>query len=111
MSFVDASVASSIQGGAVPTGTDNTGSPGATGPGANMSATSAVVVTLGVAAAGLLGLGYLFRGRGQKLPPPRIDLVNALNVYWSWLLIDGTLKLVAYHYHGHKLAQAYLLVA
>jgi hypothetical protein len=41
----------------------------------------------------------------------RVDAINAFNVYWSWLVIDGTLKLVAYHFHGHKLAQAYLLIA
>ena len=88
-----------------------TAAPGATGPGAQMSMTNAVVTTIGVAAAGLIGLGLIFR-KGQKvLPPLRIDAANALNIYFSWLLIDGTLKLVAYRYHGHKVAQAYLLIA
>jgi hypothetical protein len=97
---------------AVPSGVATaSAAPGATGPGAQMSMTYAVVSTLGVAAAGIVALGILFRRGGQKLPPLRIDAANALNIYFSWLLIDGTLKLVAYHYHGHKLAQAYLLVA
>jgi hypothetical protein len=88
-----------------------TAGPGSTGPGAQMSMTSAVLLTIGVAAGGLVGLGLIFR-KGQKvLPPLRIDAANAINIYFSWLLIDGTLKLVAYRYHGHKLSQAYLLIA
>ncbi len=87
-----------------------TASPGAGGPMGQVSVPVAVGTVLGVAAVGLLGLGLIFR-RGQKLPPVRIDAVNALNVYFSWLLIDGTLKLVAYKYHGHKLAQQFLLIA
>ena len=85
--------------------------PGATGPGANVSMTSAVLTTLGVAAGGLVVLGVLFRNKGVKLAPLRVDAANALNVYFSWLLINGTLKLVAYKYHGHRVAQMYLLVA
>lgn len=88
-----------------------TASPGASGPLAQVSVPVAVGTVIGVAAVGLIGLGILFRKGGQKLPPVRIDAVNALNVYFSWLLIDGTLKLIAYHYHGHKLAQQYLLIA
>lgn len=88
-----------------------TASPGANGPLGQMSVPAAVGTVLGVAAVGLVGLGILFRKGGQKLPPVRIDAVNALNVYFSWLLIDGTLKLVAYHFHGHRLAQQYLLIA
>lgn len=88
-----------------------TAAPGATGPGASISMTSAVGLTLGTAAVGLVGLGFIFRRGGAKLPPLRVDAANALNVYFSWLLMDATLKLVAYHYHGHKLAQAYLLIA
>jgi hypothetical protein len=88
-----------------------TAGPGSTGPGATMSMTTAVATTIGVAAVSLIGLGLIFR-KGQKvLPPLRIDAANALNIYFSWLLIDGTLKLVAYKYHGHTVAQAYLLIA
>lgn len=104
--------ATSAQGVPIPAGAAGaTASPGATGPGGQMSMTSAVVTTIGVAAAGLVALGLIFR-KGQKvLPPLRVDAANAINIYFSWLLIDGTLKLVAYHYHGHKVAQAYLLIA
>ena len=88
-----------------------TAGPGSTGPGSSMSMTTAVATTIGVAAVGLVALGFIFR-KGQKvLPPLRIDAANAINIYFSWLLIDGTLKLVAYKYHGHKVAQAYLLIA
>lgn len=101
-----------MTGGPIPSGaTAGTAAPGATGPGAQMPTAASVVTVLGVAAAGLLALGWLFRRGGKSLPPLRVDAANALNVYFSWLLIDGTLKLVAYHYHGHKLAQQYLLIA
>jgi hypothetical protein len=89
-----------------------TGAPGATGPLNNqISVAGAAGITLGTAAVGLLALGVLFRRGGQKLPPVRVDAVNAINVYFSWLLIDATLKIAAYHWHGHKVAQAYLLIA
>jgi hypothetical protein len=113
MAYVDASANTAVSGGIpIPGGTTQaTAAPGATGPGGQMGSTAAVITVLGTAAAGLLVLGYLFRKGGVKLPPVRVDAVNALNVYFSWLLIDGTLKLVAYHYHGHRLAQQFLLVA
>lgn len=91
--------------------TASTGVAGSSGPGANMGMGSAVALTLGAAAAGLLGLGLVFRRKGEGLPALRVDAANALNVYFSWLLIDGTLKVIAYHFHGHKLSQAYLLIA
>lgn len=91
--------------------TEATAAPGATGPGAGMPTTGAVVMVVGTAAVGLLVLGGVFRKGGARLPPLRVDAANALNVYFSWLLIDGTLKLLAYKYHGHKLAQTYLLIA
>lgn len=75
-----------------------------------MGITSAVVWTIGGAAAALIALGVIFR-RGEKLPPIRIDAVNALNIYFSWLVVNGTVKILAYRYHGHRIAQAYLLVA
>lgn len=83
--------------------------PGAAGPGGSMSMTSAVLWTIGGAGAGLIALGYVFR-KGSQLPAMRVDAANAFNVYFSWLLIHGTVKIIAYRYHGHKLAQAYLLI-
>ena len=87
------------------------GAPGSTGPGAQMGMAGAAALTVGTAAAGLVVLGVLFRRGGKTLPPLRVDAANVLNVYWSWLLVDATLKLLAYKYHGHKVAQAYLLIA
>jgi hypothetical protein len=104
--------ATSAQGVPIPSGAATaTAAPGATAPGGTMSMTNAVITTIGVAAGGLIVLGLIFR-KGQKvLPPLRVDAANAINIYFSWLLIDGTLKLVAYRFHGHKVAQAYLLIA
>jgi hypothetical protein len=101
----------SVSGGIpIPSGTTTaSAAPGAAGPGGSMSILSAVAITLGTGIVGLVVLRKLFGGK--DLPPVRIDAINAFNVYWSWLVIDGTLKLVAYHFHGHKLAQAYLLIA
>jgi hypothetical protein len=102
----------SVSGGIpIPQGTTTaTAAPGAAGPGGQMSILSAVILTIGSAVAGLVVLRLVF-GKGDKLPPARIDAVEAFKIYWSWLVIDGTLKLVAYKFHGHKLAQAYLLIA
>jgi hypothetical protein len=84
--------------------------PGALGPGGQMGIVPAVLWTIGGAGAALVVLGMIFR-KGQKLPPLRVDAINAMNIYFSWLLVNGTVKIIAYRYHGHKLAQAYLLVA
>lgn len=109
---VTADANTSVSGGVpIPTGTTTaSAAPGATGPGANMSIPWAVGVTIGSGVLGLVLLRHFF-GQKDKLPPARIDAVSAFQVYWSWLVIDGTLKLVAYKFHGHKLAQAYLLIA
>jgi hypothetical protein len=110
---VDANTQVSAPGMPISQGTASaSAAPGATGPGANISMTKAVFTTLGVAAGGLVALGILFRKKGGGgLPPLRVDAANAVNVYFSWLLINGTLKLIAYKYHGHNLAQEYLLIA
>jgi hypothetical protein len=90
--------------------TSATAAPGATGPGAGMSVGKSALAVVGVGAAGLLGLGILFRRGGKGLPPIRIDAVNVANVYFSWLLADATLTVLAYKYHGHPVAQAFLLI-
>lgn len=84
--------------------------PGATGPGGDMSVGRSALLVVGVGAAGLLGLGILFRRGGKSLPPLRIDAANAMNIYFSWLLVDATLTTLAYKYHGHPVSQAFLLV-
>lgn len=96
----------------IPVGGGTTGyqaSPGASGPGANMTVAHSTLLTIGLAAGGLVALGVVFR-KGQKLPPLRVDAVNAVNVYLSWLLIHGTVKVLAYRFHGHPLAQTALLI-
>lgn len=84
--------------------------PGATGPGGSMSVGRSALLVVGVGAAGLLGLGVLFRRGGKSLPPLRIDAANAMNIYFSWLLVDATLTTLAYKFHGHPVSQAFLLV-
>ena len=83
---------------------------GSGAPGANMPMGAAVLVPLAGGAIGLAVLYNLFRREGG-LPPLRIDAANAMNVYFSWLVINVPLKLLAYKYHGHKLSQAFLLTA
>lgn len=84
---------------------------GAGAPLANISMSSAVLLPLGVGVGGLAILYHLFRREGGQLPPLRVDAANAINAYLSWLLIQTPIKLMAYKYHGHKVAQAILLVA
>jgi hypothetical protein len=112
MTTATADLNTAVSGGVpIPAGTTTaSAAPGATGPGGNMSILSAVAITLGSGIVGLVVLRHFF-GSKDKLPPARIDAVSAFQIYWSWLVIDGTLKLVAYKFHGHKLAQAYLLIA
>ena len=84
--------------------------PGALAPLGQISMTQAVLIPLGTAAVGLGALYWLFRRGGVKLPPLRIDAANVLNVYFSWLIMDVPVTLLAYKNHGHKVAQAFLLV-
>lgn len=111
MSDVTAGVNTYVSGGPAATGGSATPMPnGGSAPLAQVSMTTAVFVPLLTAAGGLAALYYLFRREGG-LPPLRVDAANALNVYFSWMLINVPLKVIAYKYHGHKVAQAYLLVA
>lgn len=84
--------------------------PGAQGPLGQISMTQATLIPLLTGVVGLAGLYWLFRKGGVKLPPLRIDAANALNVYFSWLVIDVPITMLAYKYHGHKVAQAFLLI-
>lgn len=80
-------------------------------PAANISMTSAVLIPLGVGVGGLAVLYSLFRRQAESLPPLRVDAAQAINVYLSWLVIQTPIKLLAYKYHAHKVAQAVLLVS
>lgn len=84
--------------------------PGASGPAAGIPMASAVATTILVPAAILVGLRLIF-GSKDKLPPLRVDATNVVNIYMSWLVMNGAVKLIAYKYHGHKIAQAFLVIA
>jgi hypothetical protein len=93
--------------GGVPT---SSAAPGATGPAAGIPMAGAAATTILVPAAILVGLRLIF-GSKDKLPPLRVDATNVVNVYMSWLVMNGAVKLIAYRYHGHKIAQAFLVIA
>ena len=84
--------------------------PGATGPAAGIPMAGAIATTILAPAAALVALRLIF-GSKDKLPPLRVDATNVINIYMSWLVANGAVKLLAYKYHGHKLAQAYLVIA
>ena len=44
------------------------------------------------------------------LPPIRIDAVHAIVTALEVIVVIGTLKVVAYRYHGNPLSQAFLLL-
>lgn len=44
------------------------------------------------------------------IPPIRIDAVHAIVTALEVIVVIGTLKVVAYRYHGNPLAQAFLLL-
>lgn len=44
------------------------------------------------------------------LPPIRIDAVHAIVTALEVIVVLGTLKVVAYRFHGNPLAQAFLLI-
>ena len=46
----------------------------------------------------------------DDIPPIRIDAVHAIVTALEVIVVLGTLKVVAYRYHGNPLAQAFLLI-
>lgn len=44
------------------------------------------------------------------IPPIRIDAVHAIVTALEVVVVIGTLKVIAYRYHGNPLAQAFLLL-
>lgn len=46
----------------------------------------------------------------RELPPVRIDAVSAVVTALEVIVVIGTLKVLAYRYHGHPLSQALLVV-
>lgn len=82
--------------------------PGSGLPGATMAVGTTALVFLGVSIAGLVGLRLAF-GKGVGLPPMRVDASETAKVFLSYQAINIPLTLIAYHYHGHKWSQTYLL--
>jgi hypothetical protein len=46
----------------------------------------------------------------RQLPPIRIDAISAIVTALEVIVVMGTIKVIAYRYHGHPLAQAYLVL-
>jgi hypothetical protein len=46
----------------------------------------------------------------KGIAPIRIDAVHAIVTALEVIVVLGTLKVIAYKYHGNPLAQAFLLV-
>jgi hypothetical protein len=46
----------------------------------------------------------------MPLPPIRIDAIDAIVTALEVIVVIGTLKVVAYRYHGHPVAQAFLVL-
>ena len=45
-----------------------------------------------------------------KLPPVRVDAVDAVVTTLEVMVVLGTIKVLAYRFHGHALAQAVLVL-
>ena len=44
----------------------------------------------------------------RTVPPIRVDAVSAVVVALEVIVVMGTLKVLAYRFHGNRFAQAYL---
>lgn len=44
------------------------------------------------------------------IPPIRIDAVHAVVTALEVIVVIGTLKVLAYRYHGNPISQAFLLI-
>ena len=44
----------------------------------------------------------------SRIPPVRVDAVSAVVTALEVIVVLGTLKVLAYRFHGHRFAQAYL---
>lgn len=85
------------------------GAPGSSGPGAQMPTAAAVGWLIALSAA--IGIGTAYVGRkGAKPMIGHLDVFETLYNASTILVVFGTLKVVAYRYHGHAVSQAILLV-
>jgi hypothetical protein len=46
----------------------------------------------------------------RKLPPVRVDAIDAIVTTLEVMVVLGTIKVLAYRFHGHPLAQAVLVL-
>ena len=87
----------------------NPGAPGSGAPLANVSMTSALLYVVGGSAALSIIVGYLAR-KGVKPELGRFDVPQIVFTASGTMMVIGTVKTLAYHFHGHKIAQAALLL-
>ena len=92
-----------------PNSTPAATAPGGSGPAATMSMTASILWLIGGAAAISVGAAYLGR-KGKKVEFGRLDLVDSLFNAATVVVWVGTFKVLAYRFHGHRLAQAVLTV-
>lgn len=92
----------------VPT-TGGVGAPGSGGPGASMPTASAVGWLIAFAAAVGVSTAYLAR-KGTKPTIGHLDVFETIYNASTLLVVFGTMKVIAYRYHGHAVSQAILLV-
>jgi hypothetical protein len=85
------------------------GAPGSTGPGANMPTAAAVGWLIALAAGVGIGTAYLGR-KGAKPMLGHLDVFETVYNASTLLVVFGTMKVIAYRYHGHAVSQAVLLV-
>lgn len=85
------------------------GAPGANGPGGQMPTASAVGWLIALAAA--IGIGTAYVGRkGARPMLGHLDVFETIYNASTILVVFGTMKVVAYRFHGHAVSQAVLLV-
>jgi TPP-dependent pyruvate/acetoin dehydrogenase alpha subunit len=89
-------------------GTAATSSPGASGPGAQTPVATQVLLAAGFAIVGAVGIAYVFR-KGEKEVPLHFDSATAMWVFLAYQAINMPLTAIAYKFHGHKAAQAWLM--
>ena len=51
---------------------------------------------------------YNSEGMATSVPPVRVDAVSAVVTALEVIVVLGTLKVLAYRFHGNRMAQAYL---
>lgn len=87
-----------------------TAAPGAQGPGAQVGVDKAALLILGTSIVGLVALRVIF-GKGPGLPGMRVDATEVIKVWLAYETVNIPLKLLAYHWYGHQVSQAYIILS